>query len=223
MEQQQTGVENNFNYNYLLVQTILKMRDAQAEERASQYWVYFEYGLGLVVSHLDFQLRGEIQQDYALLMAAIQKINSSKVNDASKKSLAIRLKEDFANAHRFYIMQALNRVGVVRIEDEGVIDFESTDIDTFTKVVRDSHTTSAVGAMKDVTENPTPLLVKPEMVMVYVKGELISMPKEDYDQLQADQQMALHELPPEMDEEEKPEPREMRKKPITEEGDLFDG
>ena len=199
MDQQQTGVENNFNYNYLLVQTILKMRDAQAEDKPNEYWVFFDYGLGLVISHLDFQLRGEIQQDYTVLMAAIRKIHESTVNDQTKKRLSTDLKADFANAHRFYIMQALNRVGVVRIEDEGVIDFESTDIDTFTKVVRDTHNNSALGAYKAQEGKSTPPLVKPEMVLVYNKGELVSMPKDDYDQMQAEQggqaDVQIHELP----------------------------
>lgn len=180
MPDEASNIENNFNYNYLLVQTILKMRDAQADETISRYWTYFEYGMGLVISHLDFQLKGEIQQDYAILQAAFTKINNTNLNDASKKTLINRLKEDFANAHRFYIMQALNRVGIVRVEDEGVIDFESTDLDTFTKIIRDTHNTSAVGAFKAQEGKNTDPLVKPEMVLVTHKGKLIQMPKEEY-------------------------------------------
>lgn len=189
MMQDNANIENNFNYNYLLVQTILKMRDAQAEERIPQYWIYFETGLKLVVSHLDFQLKGEIQQDYAILMAAFKRIRAlpdSQLNPQSKISLINKLKEDFANAHNFYIMQALNRVGVVKVEDEGIIDFESVDLDTMTKIVRDTHTSSVVGSAKEVEEKKTPPLVKPEMVLVYRDKKVLSMPKADYEQLQAD-------------------------------------
>ena len=186
MADEGSNIENNFNYNYLLVQTILKMRDAEAEKRIAQYWTYFEYALGLVISHLDFQLRGEIQQDYAILQAAIRKVWSSKLHDQSKETYINRLKEDFADAHRFYVMQALNRVGIVRVEDEGIIDFESTDLDTFTKVVRDTSNTGAVGALKAQEGKQTPPLVKPEMVLVYRDKKILSMPKEDYLKLQQD-------------------------------------
>lgn len=183
---EQSNVENNFNYNYLLVQTILKMRDANADISIPQYWVYFEYGMGLVVSHLDFRLRGEIEQDYAIIQAAFNKINSTNLNPATKHTLINRIKEDFANAHRFYIMQALNRVGVVRVEDEGVIDFESTDLDTFTKIVRDLPN-STVAAFKKQDEKKTAPLIKPEMVLVTHNGKIIQMPKEDYMKLQQEE------------------------------------
>jgi hypothetical protein len=186
MDQAQGSVENNFNYNYLLVQTILKMRDAQAEEHPAQYWTYFEYALGLVLSHLDFQLKGEIQQDYAVLMAAFRKINALKdteLNTQSKKSLINKLKEDFADAHRFYIMQALNRVGVVRVEDEGIIDFESTDLDTMTKIVRDLPN-GTIASFEKQEGKKTPPLIKPEMVLVTYKDKLIEMPKDEYLKMQ---------------------------------------
>jgi len=185
MNPEQSGIENNFNYNYLLVQTILKMRDAQAEDDVKKYWVYFEYGIGLVISHLDFQLKGEIQKDYTILAAAFNRIMNSSINPETKKSLINGLKEDFANAHRFYIMQALNRVGVVKVEDEGIIDFESVDIDTMTKIVRDTSGQSVINATEKIEAKKTPPLVKPEMIMVYSGGKLVQMPKEDYDKFQA--------------------------------------
>jgi len=184
----QGGVENNFNYNYLLVQTILKMRDAQADDQPARYWTYFEYALGLVISHLDFQLKGEIQQDYAVLMAAFRKINllkDTELNTQSKKSLINKLKEDFADAHRFYIMQALNRVGVVKVEDEGIINFESTDLDTMTKIVRDLPN-GTVASFEKQEGRKTPPLIKPEMVLVTYKDKLIEMPKEEYMKMQTE-------------------------------------
>jgi hypothetical protein len=203
---EQGGVENNFNYNYLLVQTILKMRDAQADDQPARYWTYFEYALGLVISHLDFQLKGEIQQDYAILMAAFRKINllkDTELNAQSKKSLINKLKEDFADAHRFYIMQALNRVGIVKVEDEGIINFESTDLDTMTKIVRDLPN-GTIASFEKQDGKKTPPIIKPEMVLVTYKDKLIEMPKEDFLKMQAAKQE--EELAPivsgEMPEEE---------------------
>ena len=198
MVPEQGGVENNFNYNYLLVQTILKMRDAQAEDAISQYWVYFEYAMGLVISHLDFQLKGEIQQDYTILATAFNKINDSSLNPESKKALIKSLEADFANAHRFYIMQALNRVGVVRVEDEGIIDFESTDLDTMTRIVRDLPN-GTVAAFEKQETNPTPPVFKPEMILVTHKGKIIEMPKDEYMKLQQrdEEPMIMAEVPEE--------------------------
>jgi hypothetical protein len=199
---EQSGVENNFNYNYLLVQTILKMRDAQSDEDIPRYWTYFEYGIGLVISHLDFKLRGEIEQDYTLLRAAFNKINNSSLNPQTKKTVTNRIKEDFANAHRFYIMQALNRVGIVKVEDEGIIDFESTDLDILTKAVRDTSNTNAVAAFKAQEGKSTPPIVKPTMVLVTYKDKVIQMPKEDYDKLQHDEAPVLMgEMPDDLDSE----------------------
>lgn len=199
MMQDSSGIENNFNYNYLLIQTILKMRDALADGDIERYWVYFEVALKLVISHLDFQLKGEIQQDYAVLEAALKKIQNlkdSELNAQSKKALINKLKCDFANAHNFYIMQALNRVGVVKVEDEGVIDFESVDLDTMTKIVRDTHTSSVVGSAKSVEEKKTPPLLKPEMLLVTYKGKVMQMPKEEYMKLKHDEnEMIMAEMP----------------------------
>jgi hypothetical protein len=202
----QSGIENNFNYNYLLVQTILKMRDARAERRIPEYWSYFEDAMQLVVSHLDFKLKGEIQQDYTILAAAINRIENSTVNPQTKVTLINDITKDFANAHKFYIMQALNRVGVVKVEDEGVIDFESVDLDTMTKIVRDTSGKSVINATEEVESKKTPPLIKPEMIMVYKDGKLMSMPKQDYMKLQADQQgdkeapILMAEMPEEVPE-----------------------
>lgn len=217
---EQGGVENNFNYNYLLVQTILKMRDAEADDNTKQYWVYFKTALKLVISHLDFQLKGEIEQDYAVLHAAFKKIESSNMNEASKLTWVNRIKNDFAGAHDFYIMQALNRVGVVKVEDEGIIDFESTDIDTFTRAVRDSSNSGAVGALNNPENQIKKPIVKPEMVLVTRGKDILQMPKADYDKYM-ESQVEIRELPedlePESDESEDPD------ESATENGGLADG
>lgn len=198
----QSGIENNFNYNYLLVQTILKMRDAQADNATAKYWTYFEYALGLVISHLDFQLRGEIQQDYAILATAINKIKTSKINPQTKTMMINRIKEDFADAHRFYIMQALNRVGVVKVEDEGLIDFESTDIDMMTRIVRDLPNGTVSSFKKQEAKDTVPVF-KPEMILVTHKGKVIQMPKSEYTKLkQEEAPVIMGNMPEDIEQDE---------------------
>lgn len=173
-----TAVDINFNYNYLLIQTILKMRDAQAKGEIKEYWIYFEYAMGLVLSHIDFNVRGEIEKDFAVLQEAIRKVRKSNLNEQTKNILINKLCEDFANNHRFYIMQALNRIGIVKVEDEGIIDFDKIDIDTMTQIIRDSDR-SVIKATEKAEQNPKKI-VQPEMVAIYHNGKIVQMPKEEY-------------------------------------------
>lgn len=168
----------NFNYNYLLIQTILKMRDAQAKGEIKEYWIYFEYAMGLVLSHIDFDVRGEIEKDFAVLQEAVRKIKKSNLNEQTKTTLINKLFEDFANSHRFYIMQALNRIGIVKVEDEGVIDFDKIDIDTMTQIIRNSY--SSLEKAVEKAEEGKKQIVMPEMIAIYHNGKIIQIPKEDY-------------------------------------------
>lgn len=140
----QENLENNFNYNYFLIQTILKMRDSEAQHELAAFWIYFKYAFGLVTSHFDFQLRADIQKDYDIMDVAIKRIEKSGIADSSQKNMINNLRAKFAQAHLFYVMQALNRVGIVKLEEEGTIDFESTDLETFTKIVRSLSSPSVV-------------------------------------------------------------------------------
>jgi hypothetical protein len=179
MENFSEKIDANYNYNFIVMQTIGKMRDAQARGDLASYWIYFDYALGLVSSYIEAPIAREIQNDYNILNEAIRKIEESNIAETSKKMHIEKLRANFADAHRFYVMNALNRIGVLKLEDEGVIDFSLFDMERTTRVVRNSVSlkegTSNEFEVKKIVHIPPE-----EEVLVYYNNRIIAMPKSEY-------------------------------------------
>jgi hypothetical protein len=142
------GQDVTLTYNSLVLDTILKMRDSQAAGNLEKYTIYFEYALQLLLPHFHIDVRKEIQADHDILKQAIRDINQKESNDQSKKNKVLAARESFANSHRYYVMMALTKVGIVKVSEEGVIDFSSIDIETMKGIIR----SSGQGVMKAVDE-----------------------------------------------------------------------
>jgi len=124
-------------YNYLVLDTIQKMRDAQAEGNRDKYFVYFDYAMGFAIHHLDLDTRRKVEDSRKTLKTELKRIKEQvDLNDQTRKLMILELKESFANAHRYYVMLVLSKIGVVKVSEEGVIDFNDFDIDELAKVVR---------------------------------------------------------------------------------------
>lgn len=136
MEGQET---QSLTHTYLLLDTIKRMRDANADDQIDRYYKQCRFGLELIISYLSPEIRKDIDTDFKTLRAEIERINNdSSLNEESKKNEILKLKNSFADSHEYYIMASLGKVGIITVSEEGLIDFSSTDLERVKRIVRDS-------------------------------------------------------------------------------------
>lgn len=123
-------------FDWLVLDTLRRMRDAQAEGDTARYFTHFEYAFQMVIPWLSLKTRDAVQKDYDKYTLLTKSIRDSTVNDATKSIELRALKENFANAHRVLIFASLSRLGIIHVSDEGVINFETLDIDQMAAIVR---------------------------------------------------------------------------------------
>jgi hypothetical protein len=126
----------SLTFDILLLDTIKRMRDYYADDDKERYYKYFEVALQLVLPHLDLEIRKGIEGDFKKLKIEEAKIAEVEANEQTRKIARLKLREGFATAHRYYIMLALTKVGIVKTSEEGLIDFNSIEIDTLKRVIR---------------------------------------------------------------------------------------
>ena len=184
----------NYNYNYLVIQTIMKMRDAKAEHAKYQYWTYFEFAIQLVLSYLEPGIAAYIQQDFNVMDEKIQAMKrTSGLSDKTREMTTDLLHEEFADRHRYYILKALNKIGIVKVSEDGDIDFGKLDLQVMSDIIKaNPHAASvsvstteqamATSAMIDersagitnVSAAPT------DLTLVVADGKIYKMGSEDY-------------------------------------------
>jgi hypothetical protein len=126
MHTQQTQ-NGSLTYDWLVLNTILQMRNAKANEQWYKYWVHFKYAMQLLVPYMSVDIRKKIEKDYQELLAEIKKIEEKDIAKASKEREIEALKVEFAEAHEFYILSSLSRVGIVKVNEDGMLDFNTFD------------------------------------------------------------------------------------------------
>lgn len=138
MAANQATHDENLTFQFLYLDTLRKMRDSEANQDDHKYYTYFKFALQMGMGYLDVSQREKIetdhkkmQQDTAILISADGK------NVETKKFEINMLKLHFAETHEYYLMAALQRLGIVKIMDDGLIDFEKEDIGTLKKIVRE--------------------------------------------------------------------------------------
>jgi len=128
----------SLTYDILLLDTIKLMRNHYADNDQDRYYKYFEIALQLVLPHLDVEIRKGAETDFRKLKLEEKRIADSTANETTKKLQSLKLRESFADAHRYYIMLALTKVGIVKTSEEGLIDFSSVEVEALKRVVRDT-------------------------------------------------------------------------------------
>ena len=157
MAEEQHVEPGSNSFDWLFLDTLRRMRDAAAEGNSAKYFTYTEWSLDLVVSHIPAEARKGIKEDYKLLRKLKMDIlNDKTINEQSKKKIIDELKHDWADAHKLYAFLALPKLGIVKREEDGTIDFKKLDIDRLAKLVRSLH--DPVKQLKEEEKNGTPAL-----------------------------------------------------------------
>jgi hypothetical protein len=76
--------------------------------------------------------------DFATLVEAIITIKEGNDNDQSKKLRIQLLRVDFADTHRYFIMEALPRASIYKVSEEGVLDFNRHKLEETKEIIRHS-------------------------------------------------------------------------------------
>lgn len=130
---------SNFSltFDVILLKRADLMMNAAADGDINRYYTNFKFALQLVISYLDIKTRTALQADMDKLDILIDSINAAPdLNPESKRGKILALKESFADKHTVYIFGCFSRVGIVRIKEEGRLDFKVLDIDKMAQIVQ---------------------------------------------------------------------------------------
>lgn len=131
--------QGSLTYDWLVLNTILQMRNAKAKGEWYKYWVNFKFAMQLLVPYMSVEVRKKIEEDYQELLKEIKKIEKKDIAKASKDKEIEELKTEFAETHEYYILSALGRVGIIKVEEEGVLDFNTFDFNNLRKAINNTN------------------------------------------------------------------------------------
>lgn len=172
----------------------MKMRDAKAEHAKYQYWVYFEFAIQLVLSYLEPGIAAYIQEDFNSMDDKIQIMKQTPgLSEKTREMTTDLFHEEFADRHRYYILKALNKIGIVKVSEDGDIDFGKLDLQVMSEIIRSSSnirsvatstTESAIQTSKDIDARMagiTEISKGPaDLTLVMAQGKIYKMGTQDY-------------------------------------------
>ena len=126
----------NLDYPRLVLDTVRKMRDADAREDTQKYFTFFDYALRLLMPYIKGENRAKVEEARRLFEAYRKEIYEEDEHDDTKRKKELILKQSFADAHSYYVFNAFPQAGIVRVMDEGVIPFDKKDFNELKQVIR---------------------------------------------------------------------------------------
>jgi len=125
------------NFAWFVLNTITKMRDADASGDKAQYYTFFRYAINSLAPYMTGERREAVERDFKVLEAAIAKMNNiPNLNDQSRSKNEEHLRKEFADSHTFLIFEALPKASIVKISQDAVIDFGKTEWQTLGLYIR---------------------------------------------------------------------------------------
>lgn len=144
-----------FTPAWYIMSRITKMSDAKASDNVAQAYSYFEDALKILTPFMEPMTKKDIQLDYLVFRKVRDEIqNNTKIDDISKRDELNKLKRSFMETHELYLYIALPKAGVIRLEEEGEIDFEKLAFDKVQRIVRSKSISEGVDKYAN-PEQPT--------------------------------------------------------------------
>lgn len=142
----------NLTYNFLVLDTIRRMRDADAAGNFQQYVVYSEYAIQLLIPYLLTETKRKIEDDWIQVQTEIANIKANDNNEQSRNRRILELRRAFADTHKAVSMATLSRVGIVKVSEEGLVNFDKTDISKIAAIIRSGGLPSGIEKVMNPTE-----------------------------------------------------------------------
>lgn len=128
-----------FSYIGLVIDTARKLRDAGAEKDLEKFAFLADFAIQLLICYYPTRLRFKLDEDKQdLKRRELVVWNNPELHDETKTLMVAKMRADWANDHLGAFFSAFNRVGFVKVKDEGVIDWQDEDFSGFSHVVRKS-------------------------------------------------------------------------------------
>jgi len=129
--------DTSFSIQYMLVNSTMQMNDFKVQRKYYEYFTKFKFATQLIMPHMRWQNKQKMQADIKRFSQLEELIEADKeLNASSKEQQLNKLRYTFADTREFYVMDCLPKVGLGIDLEEGMIDFEKTDIDALAGAVR---------------------------------------------------------------------------------------
>jgi len=124
------------SYQYLIVNRITRMNDAKANREKDKYYVFFKFACQLVMPYMSIKTKQKMQRDFMELGKIEKAIKEDKnLSDLSKQTQLDEIHSIFADNRELYIMEVMPKTGIIKVMEEGGIDFEKRDIEAIKAAV----------------------------------------------------------------------------------------
>jgi hypothetical protein len=125
------------NFAWFVLNTITKMRDADASGDHVQYYTFFRYAINSLAPYMTGERREAVERDFKVMEGAIAKMkNTPNINPQTEEKNEEEIRKEFADSHTFLIFEALPKASIVKISQDAVIDFGKTEWQTLGLYIR---------------------------------------------------------------------------------------
>jgi hypothetical protein len=125
------------NFAWFVLNTITKMRDADAAGKHGEYYTFFRYSINALSPYMEGERRAAVERDFKVLETAIAKMrNDRAINDQTKNNQEDILRKQFADSHTFLIFEALPKASIIKISQDAVINFGKTEFEQLGLTIR---------------------------------------------------------------------------------------
>jgi hypothetical protein len=122
------GAPINNYVEFMTVNWINKMAEAEAISDWHKYYSWCSNALQLVKSHIPIKDRAAIERDWIATKNALIAAEAI-TNNTNRADTIEKIKKAFVEAHKFYIFDALPGMGIIRNEEDAVVDFDKISLE----------------------------------------------------------------------------------------------
>ena len=139
----QTAEDPSKNEAWLINNTLMRMRDAEAAHNYHAMWVHFKFVFNRLMIYFTEETRIKLDVDWSKMAELEQKIKTMKqesgieVSDESQKKYLDILHQNFMETHRAYVFYGLPRMGIVEIQGEGVFAYTKHDFEELSAIINE--------------------------------------------------------------------------------------
>jgi hypothetical protein len=128
------------DFEWLINNTLAKMRDAEAFRDWYKYFVYFKFVYYRLLCYIPPDERQAHESDWKKFYAARDKIEKENTNETAKNKELDLLMKNFVETHDAVLFLTFPRAKLAFVKEDSVIDLDKTDLRTIQNVVRASST-----------------------------------------------------------------------------------